>query len=99
MVKHEQNVDRFNKLTRQILDTLNESFPKSAILNTNTFNLEMGKFDGTNRLLSNDEVFLGATLDWLAGEGFIRLVSSGIYVITLKGLALLGDVPESLQRE
>lgn len=100
MNKQEKNIDRFNQLTQKILGILNECFPMSAILNANTLGLEMGKFAGSDRLLSNDESFLAATLGWLEGEGIVRHTSGeAIYALTLKGLEILDAVPESLQRK
>lgn len=98
------NMEQFNFAALAILDALFESFP------TPVLDFHPGKV--CLSLLPDDASFedsgaiqniADATLTWLASEGFLviesRATSSGGFGnvrLTLKGLALLGSVPQSI---
>lgn len=92
----QSNAERFNLLIGKIQEKLLESCPVPIELPSSAFGMESGNYDGLHYFRSSDEVFLEATLQWLAAEGFIR-GNNDEYVITHKGLELCGGLPNRLK--
>lgn len=92
----ENNLERFNKLTKEILDRLVEACPVPLELKTEDFGLEPGKFESSGMYsYSGDENFLSSTIKWLEAEGYIRSVG-GSHTATLETLRHVGRIPNAL---
>lgn len=89
------NIERFNALVGPIMERLVEACPVSIQLSPEDFGLQSGQWLDGGYTLSDDEIILNSTLNWLSAEGFIR--GGQEFVITYKGLELYGRVPNRLQ--
>jgi hypothetical protein len=93
----QSNREQFNLIARKVMVLLIESCPEYRPISAEDVGGTSSVYDelkGINQP-SASEAFLAATLEWLEEEGFIR--GKNQYVATLKGLALYGAVPNSLQ--
>jgi len=100
------NIAFFNRLTLALFETLYSSFPRPADLDVNALAMtvipENAEFDETWNSLEA----AADAIDFLAAEGF--LTHKGTYLegdtflqarLTLKGLAILGSTPDSLEEK
>lgn len=89
------NIEQFNVLVGQIMETLIEACPVSTQFSPEDFGLQSGQWLEGGYTLTDDEIILNSTLTWLEAEGFIR--GKQEFVITYKGLELWGRIPNKLQ--
>lgn len=98
------NIDRFNKVTLVVLDTLYQSFPVPIELNTAKIAMETlpENADYDESFQASEPVFW--TIEFLKKEGFIEYSDSTCdgttFVqarLTTKSLAMLGQSPSALE--
>lgn len=92
----ENNLERFNQLTKGIFDRLVEACPVPLELKAEDFGLEPGEYTSSGMYsYSGDEIFLTSTIKWLEAEGYIRS-AGGKHTATLETLRHLGRIPNVL---
>ena len=93
---NESNIDKFNEYVAKIFDYLYSEFPKETTVDP---------FDITGELEKERNEDFEGTMQFLAHEGFIRMVEKPTYgktyymkvALTSKGLTVLGASPDSLK--
>lgn len=92
---NETNLERFDRLVRQVMDRLKNTCPLPTLLSPQDFGLKHGEqLANGDYQASEDEEFLRLTLCWLKDEGFVR--GDNRYVITYKGMENQGFLPPSI---
>lgn len=97
------NRERFNELTKQVLDLVVGACPLLVEITADTLNLPKGRissasggFSGGFYESSPEEEMLDSTLAWLIAEGFIRKGNTDYYTATLRTLKIYISVPKAI---
>ena len=100
------NIDLFNRFTLTVFRRLYLSFPVVMELDVSELISSVTPPDATYEESFNAQIMAGEALDFLASEGFLThkgtLVGGSQYLqvrLTMKGLAVLGSTPASLERK
>ncbi|MFP5420979.1 MAG: hypothetical protein ACLGID_05850 [Gammaproteobacteria bacterium] len=91
------NSKRFNLIIGRVLDYLTDRCPEPAELSAEKLSILAGETD--SGYSTSDQLFLSDTVAWLEAEGFIRRKGPGAHVLTLKGLEMVGSVPNCLRKD
>ena len=101
-MKDSENIRAFNYLTLAIFNRLYESFPERKDFSDLRFVIEAVVDYGPDSDESKYSSLFSDTMSWLEEEGFIRVEAKAYgpafigVVLTIKGLAMLGSVPSSI---
>jgi hypothetical protein len=96
------NIRAFNYIVLKVLTELYDKFPDPTEINAYQFIAETVVGKGTEAVETKYSHLFPHTMAWLQNEGFLKFdVGSGIglyknVVLTLRGLTVLGYVPQSL---
>jgi hypothetical protein len=91
------NSKRFNLIIGRVLDHLTNHCPEPAELSAERLSILAGETE--SGYSTSDQLFLSDTVWWLEAEGFIRRKGPGAHVLTLKGLEMVGAVPNCLSTD
>lgn len=99
-----KNIEQFNFVAAMLLATLYAQFPKRIQLNTvELTNAQKGVGEWEWSVSRSYQNVFADTLQFLLDEGFVRASGQGAQgtvfaqtVLTMKGLAVLNSVPESV---
>jgi len=100
------NIDLFNRFSLAVFRKLYLSFPVAVELDVNDLVMSVTPADGSYEETFDALSMGGEALDFLASEGFLThkgvLLNGSQYLqvrLTMKGLAVLGSTPASLERK
>lgn len=109
MVDNPQNIEHFNLVVLKLCDRLYETFPRYLNI-TGTSAIDIGFNAAPEDAKEEDSwdigTMAGDVISWLSEEGFLRYEADPNHQygnfwnvrLTLKGLAILGYMPYSLQQ-